>query len=81
MVREFEPHIGLSAVKTEAALDPLSPSLSIPPQTCAISLSLSKINIKKKFFLKKEQDMLSFSYILKYSKYLRLNILSSFNQY
>ena len=36
---EFEPHIRLSAVSTEPALDPLSPSLSAPTLPM---LSLSK---------------------------------------
>ena len=40
-VREFEPHMGLSAVSTEPASDPLSPSLSAP---ASLFLSLSKIN-------------------------------------
>ena len=31
MVRGFEPYIGLSAVITEPASDPLFPSLSAPP--------------------------------------------------
>ena len=31
IVHEFEPHIGLSAVSTEPALDPLSSPLSAPP--------------------------------------------------
>ena len=31
MVCELEPHIGLSAVSSEPALDPLSPSLSASP--------------------------------------------------
>ena len=38
-VHEFKPHMGLSAVSMEPALNPLSPSLSAPP-----SLSLLKIN-------------------------------------
>ena len=48
-VREFEPRVGLSAVSTEPASDPLSPSLSAPPL-----LSLSKINKLKK---KKEKKI------------------------
>ena len=40
-VCEFEPHVGLSAIRTEPALDPLSASLSAPP---LLALSLSKIN-------------------------------------
>ena len=49
MVLEFEPHLGLSAVSTEPALDPLSPSLSDPPlralsQTDRLSVSLSLRN-------------------------------------
>ena len=43
MVREFKPHTGLDAVSTEPALDPLSPSLSAPPQHLTLSLPLSKI--------------------------------------
>ena len=39
MVREFEPHMGLSAVSTEPALDPLSPFISAPPLLC-LSFSL-----------------------------------------
>ena len=45
-VREFEPHIGLTAVSPELAWDPLSSPLSAPPQL-AHALSLTKINIKK----------------------------------
>ena len=55
-VPEFEPHsIGFSAVSTEPASGPLSPSLSAPPCSHAralslsLSLSLSKINFKIKF--------------------------------
>ena len=45
-VCEFEPHIGLAAVSTEPALDPLYPILSAPP-VLVLSLSLkNKINIK-----------------------------------
>ena len=41
-VCEFEPRIGLAAVSTEPASDPLSPSLSLPlPLVCAHALSLS----------------------------------------
>ena len=40
-VREFEPHVGLSAVGTEPASDPLSPSsLPLPPplpRLCSLS--------------------------------------------
>ena len=53
MVGEFEPHIGLSAVHTEPAPNPLSPSFSAPP--CLCSLSLSKINIRKICFKVKEE--------------------------
>ena len=42
MVREFEPHIRLSAVSTEPAWDPLSPSLSAPPPL----MLFLKINLK-----------------------------------
>ena len=42
-VREFEPHIGLSAVSAEPALDPLPP-FSAPPCLCSLSLSLSLKN-------------------------------------
>ena len=31
LVHEFEPHIRLSAVSVEPALDPLSPCVSAPP--------------------------------------------------
>ena len=41
MVREFKPHVGLTAVSTEPALDPLSPSVSAPS---LLMLSLSRIN-------------------------------------
>ena len=41
---EFKPCIGLSAVSSEPASDPLSPSLSVPPLVI-LSLPLSlKIN-------------------------------------
>ena len=48
MVHEFEPRIGVAAVRAEPASDHLSPSLSAPPQ-----LVLSKINktVKKKVTL------------------------------
>ena len=46
MVCEFKPIIRLAAVSTEPTLNPLSSSLSVPPQ---FSLSLPKIN--KTFFL------------------------------
>ena len=52
-VRGFEPHIGLTAVSTELAWDPLSLSLSLPLFcSFSFSLSLTKINIKKIFFKK-----------------------------
>ena len=38
-VCEFEPRVGLSAIRTEPALDPLSASLSAPP---LLALSLSQ---------------------------------------
>ena len=41
-VHEFEPHIGLLAVRAEPAWDSLSASVSAPPP---LALSLSKINI------------------------------------
>ena len=41
---EFESHNGLSAVSIEPASDPLSPSLSAPPQLMCM---ISRINIKK----------------------------------
>ena len=51
MVSEFEPCIGLSAVSTEPASDPLSPSrtTTAPPRPTMhlLSLSLSEINIIK----------------------------------
>ena len=43
-VCEFESHIGLFAVSTEPASEPLFPSLCSSP---ACNLALSKINIKK----------------------------------
>ena len=45
MVHEFEPHIGLSAVSVESALDPLSPSLSAPP---VLVLSQKQKHFKEK---------------------------------
>ena len=30
MAHEFKPHVGVTAVSTEPAWDPLSPSLSLP---------------------------------------------------
>ena len=47
---ELKPHIWLSAVSAEPALDPLSPSLSAPtpPLSHVYSLPLSKVKIKKK---------------------------------
>ena len=45
-VHELEPCGELSALSTEPALGILSPSLSAPP-SLVLSLSLSKINIKK----------------------------------
>ena len=53
-VREFEPHVRLSAVSTEPALDPLAPSLSVPPLLFSLSLSLSKINKHLKKLRKRE---------------------------
>ena len=44
-VHEFQPHIGLSAVRAEPASDPLSPSRSAPPPLApSLSLSLSLKN-------------------------------------
>ena len=43
----------LTAQSLEAASDSVSPSLSAPPPTCALSVSLSavsKVNIKKNVF-------------------------------
>ena len=42
-VREFEPHIGLCAVRVESAWEPVSLPLSAPPLPSS-SLSLPKIN-------------------------------------
>ena len=51
MVHGFEPHTRLSAVSMEPASDPQT--LSAPcPHSC--SLSLSKLNIRKKNFLKEK---------------------------
>ena len=41
MVHEFKPRTGFSAVGTEPASDPMSPSLSAPP-LLVLSLSLSE---------------------------------------
>ena len=52
----FKPHVRLSALSTEPALDPLSSSLFCPSpayahaRSLARSLSLSKINVYKKNF-------------------------------
>ena len=46
--REFEPHIRLTAVSAEPALDPLSPSLSAPSHSHVLSLSQKQIKIKIK---------------------------------
>ena len=43
----------LAAQSLEAASDSVSPSLSAPPSSCSVSLSLPKINIKK--FKKKKK--------------------------
>ena len=40
----FEPGIGFCADSSEPASDPVSPSLSLPLPTHALSLSLSKMN-------------------------------------
>ena len=43
-VCELEPHIWLSAISIEPALDPLSPSMSAPPLLVpSLCLSLSKV--------------------------------------
>ena len=47
MVHGFEPHIGLSAVSVEPALDPLSPSLSLSPSPISLSRALSKKKINR----------------------------------
>lgn len=47
MVRELQPHIGLSAVNTEPTLYPLPPTLSAPPP----QIQIKKINN----FFKKER--------------------------
>ena len=53
-VCEFKPCIGLSAISTETALDPLSPSLSAPsPLMFPLSVSLS-LSLKNKLTLKKK---------------------------
>ena len=60
-VREFKPHIGLVAVSSELASDPLSPSLSAPPLV-VLSHTLSKINTKLfKIFFKKMFYSLGFT--------------------
>ena len=43
-VCEFEPRIGLCAQSLEPVSDSVSPSLSAPPYSLALSVSLSKIN-------------------------------------
>ena len=51
--RELEPCIGFCADSSEpgAASDSVTPSLSLPlPNSCSVSVSLSKINNKKIFF-------------------------------
>ena len=51
MVPEFEPYIGLCADSIEPTLDPLSPPTASPLSICSfflsLSLSPSKINIKR----------------------------------
>ena len=57
MVVEFKPHIGLAAISTEPASDPLSPALCAPPMLILflfLSLSL-KINFQKRNEKKKLQ--------------------------
>ena len=58
MVCEFEPRVGLSAVRADPAWDPLSPSLSAFPQlVLSLSLSQKEIIIKKDFlFLIKKKN-------------------------
>ena len=56
-VREFEPHVRLSAVSTEPALDPLAPSLSVPPLLFSLSLSLKNKQTFKKIKEKGKQRM------------------------
>ena len=59
-VREFEPHIGLSAVSAEPTSDPVYPLLSAPP-VCMRSLCLKNKHWKKK---KKEKNLFLFHYLL-----------------
>ena len=47
MIHRFEPHVGVSAVSTEPAWDPLSPSLSAPPPLVRALSQKIKKNIKK----------------------------------
>ena len=47
-VLEIEPHVRLFADRVEPVWDSLSPSFSVPPP---LTLSLSKINIKKNVYL------------------------------
>ena len=57
VVREFEPHIGLCAGGVEPARDPLS---APPARSLPLSLSLSKINMKKKrHILRLTSDLLN----------------------
>ena len=39
-ISRFEPCIGLAAISTDPASDPVSPSLPFPAQMCALTLSL-----------------------------------------
>ena len=58
MIQEFRPHTGLSAVSTEPTLDPLSPSLSVPPPLC-LFLKMNKHKKKSKAVTSKLCDRLS----------------------
>ena len=63
MVHESEPHIGLSAVSTETAWDPLSPFLTAPPPVPSLCLALSfkkQINFKKKTKKQKQRTEAAF---------------------
>ena len=52
VAHEFEPRVGLCADGLEPASDSVSPPSAPPLLTLSLSLSLSKINIKKMFNLK-----------------------------
>ena len=47
-VRDFEPHMGLSVVSAQGPFQILCPPVSLPLPRLLLTLSPSKVNIKKK---------------------------------